>query len=722
MSSSRKKISTVRKYRTLIVSLVIFLILTTAILLLNMWTTHKLTGDAAAMNAAGRQNALIQQISARVMAMNLSLAEEQKKKRVVGGNGEVEYPRHFTKSELPAAFDSHKGELDKEIQQVDAIVNAFSKGGMADPGDGKPVKISALSTSSKEGGILRELVPLYKNFKSYYEHFNGEYESNKVEVKSVNDMANFIRDNNSDLVAKNAQLVSALQDKSKSFATTWELVQLGFIIAGVILFLFIILSVIKQLTKTDKQLQDAKRETDQIMSTVQEGLFLVDRQLNIGTQYSKELENILGQRKIGGRPLSSVLETMISQENMEVTKIFIDQLYSDYVIEELITDLNPLHKIKVEVDDFAGYYVTKYLDFKFSRVYQGQDIDKVLVSVTDISEAVMLEERLNQEREQNDRQIEMLSSILDSDQSLLNSFIKGTKARINFINQTLKQPEKSSQAMQEKLKDIYRETHSLKGESSAMKLHSFVGMAENFENRIKELQKNPHLTGNDFLSLTVLLDELVSLTHIFDNLTQRIGMGQTNQPGGQNYDPFVMKKYFERYAQGIAERAGKKLNVNCQGMDDPCLSEKKRDILKDLTIQLVRNAVVHGIETPQERKALNKPQEGNLQIFLSHQGRNLIQLVVVDDGAGLNFEKVRQKAVKMGLYSAQDAQKLDRKQLLALIFTSGFSTAETSNEDAGRGMGMDIIKERINALKGRLQVASQPNQYTRFSVTFPIYD
>ena len=94
-------------------------------------------------------------------------------------------------------------------------------------------------------------------------------------------------------------------------------------------------------------------------------------------------------------------------------------------------------------------------------------------------------------------------------------------------------------------------------------------------------------------------------------------------------------------------------------------------------------------------------------------------LAAEDDGNGIDFEAIRQKAVNLGLLAADAAPNAEQKQLLNMMFSNGFSTAATESEDAGRGVGMDIIKDEIQSIGGRIGVATAANQYTRFSIKFP---
>ena len=141
-------------------------------------------------------------------------------------------------------------------------------------------------------------------------------------------------------------------------------------------------------------------------------------------------------------------------------------------------------------------------------------------------------------------------------------------------------------------------------------------------------------------------------------------------------------------------------------------------VIGEIAIQLLRNAVVHGIETPDVRNKRGKLPVGHVHMSLQEQGDKFL-LTVEDDGNGIDYDAIAQKAVALGKYTAEEATKLDKRALISLLFTPGFSTAEKSTEDAGRGVGLDIIKDRIVSLGGTVNVASRLHGYTRFSFTLP---
>jgi chemotaxis protein histidine kinase CheA len=149
------------------------------------------------------------------------------------------------------------------------------------------------------------------------------------------------------------------------------------------------------------------------------------------------------------------------------------------------------------------------------------------------------------------------------------------------------------------------------------------------------------------------------------------------------------------------------------------LDRRLLDALSGPLVQLVRNAVAHGIEPPDERDAAGKHAEGAVTIRLEQQG-NLLLVEVSDDGCGLDLARVKQEAMRRGLASAEELGDMDARELHEFVFRSGFSTSFEITETSGRGVGLDIVRERLRSLQGQIDVLSQSGQGTRFLMTVPI--
>ena len=427
--------------------------------------------------------------------------------------------------------------------------------------------------------------------------------------------------------------------------------------------------------------------------------------------------------ELGGKNMLDVLSDMVpSKENLETAGSFVNQLYNPRTKERLIGSLNPLVRSPMQVANEAGVKETRYLDFKFNRVYHDKEISRVLVSVSDTTDAVKLEEKIQREREQNDLQLEMLGSILKTDPQLMADFVENTKKRNQNINEKLKEPVKVQSDFFNKLLFIFREVHGLKGDASSLGLQGFVAIAENLEHTLKDLQGRSKLVGEDFLPLTVSLEELYNLTQAIGDLSQRIIGGGNQQAGArpvassQTAEP--VKTQLSKFVGEIAERNGKQVDFSCVGMDNMSLNINTKTNLRELAIQLLRNSVVHGIETPDVRLNHHKLATGHLRIEMVEKN-NSVFMNVEDDGAGIDLEKIREKLVEKGMYSADEVADMDSKTLIQHIFLSGFSTRDQSDEDSGRGVGMDIVHERVKEMGGKLSIATRTGAYTRFTIVVP---
>ncbi|MCS5712011.1 chemotaxis protein CheW [Candidatus Berkiella aquae] len=173
---------------------------------------------------------------------------------------------------------------------------------------------------------------------------------------------------------------------------------------------------------------------------------------------------------------------------------------------------------------------------------------------------------------------------------------------------------------------------------------------------------------------------------------------------------------FNRMVRDLSQEYGKSIELKTSGETtelDKTLLEK----IVDPLIHLVRNAIDHGIEVPQERKRCNKPETATLQLEAFHQGGNVI-IRISDDGKGLNQEKIISKAKEKGLI--EENENLTNDEINALIFYPGISTADKITDISGRGMGMDIVRKNIESLNGKITVSSISGKGTIFTIRLPL--
>jgi two-component system chemotaxis sensor kinase CheA len=175
---------------------------------------------------------------------------------------------------------------------------------------------------------------------------------------------------------------------------------------------------------------------------------------------------------------------------------------------------------------------------------------------------------------------------------------------------------------------------------------------------------------------------------------------------------------FRRVIRDLSHSSGKEVFLQIGG-EKTELDKRMIDELSDPLIHMVRNAVDHGLEPPDLREAAGKPRGGTVSLLASHRGNSVV-ITVSDDGRGIDCERIRHKIVAKGLVGKAEARELSDRDLIAYIWHPGLSTAETITEISGRGVGMDIVKSRIENLNGAVDVRSVLGQGTTFIIRLPL--
>jgi len=683
------------KYRGIVVSILLFLLLDASVLIMNFYISFSISDDASAVNLAGRQRMLSQRMTKALFDIQYSQSDE---------------------TSLNKAVD----ELVLTRNLFDSTLLAFDRGAEVKGADGQPVYISAVSDAQAMSAV-KETLQIWQSYKASID----EIIANRSDMAASNiDLAaaiSFAKSKNLLMLKNMNALTVKLEQIASQRATTLRLIQTAGMLLAITNFFIIMFHFLKQLRESDKAIEASRDETQQILDTVNEGLFLIDDQLYLGSQHSKILLEILGEDQIEGKSLKELLSSMVLPKDLEAVEGFVELLYKPKIKEKLIQDLNPLSQIQVKIEEQPGQFVSKYLAFEFARVYQNDAISHVLVTVNDITEKVALEHELLSLKEQENEQLEMLTSILHANGDLLQGFIQSSFTSFDKINAYLKEPAKSGLELKRKVVNILREMHRFKGEASTLKLEQFTQMAHDFESELQMLEERQKLSGNDFLGLTLKLDGMISYTQSIEVLLQKLA--EFNQASAvDNVSSVNGAKadfHLHEYLASLCTQTGKKAELYCSGLNEYALAAEQQMLLNDITVQLLRNAMAHGVETCDARLQAQKADTARIDCHLTHTAKGELELVFSDDGGGINYEQIRAKARSMNKWPESQIESWDNTKLLSLIFTPGFSTAEETTELAGRGIGMDVIKDRINQAKGKLQIKTRRGLGTKFVVRLP---
>lgn len=680
------------KYKTIVVSIALFLLLDASVLILNFYISFEIADDAVGVNIAGRQRMLSQRMVKSLFDMQISDGAE---------------------------FDTAKTELGNTVTLFNDTLHAFDKGGSVKGAGSEFVELQKVDSSAGRSAIEAAKtiwIPYKEKLDAiiHSESFSKDDDTNIALIR-------FAKENNLTMLRLMNDLTVNLEAIAGSKATRLRLIQTVGISLAVINFLIILFHFIRQLNSSDRALEKARGETIEILDTVNEGLFLINSDLSIASQYSTVLESLFARSDIAGQSLESLLSDVIKPKDLQNTKRFIALLFKPEIKTKLIGDLNPLKEIEVTISDDEGYFVNKYFCFEFQRAYEGEAIKDILVTVSDITDRVVLTRELEATREQNQQQLEVLTGILHANPTVLKGFVNESFTAFERINTLLRKPSKNDSSLRKKLDEIFIEVHKLKGEASALGLENYVELTHEFELEMTDIREKELLGGDDFLPLVVRLEKLIKHSESVRILSEKLA--KFSSAGDKSTDVQVEKKtdwsHLEELAKSSAERLNKKVLLVTCGLEETQLDKGLQSAVNDILIQSIRNAVSHGIEPEQDRLEQSKSAAGRIDIRLSKLPDSSLELVIEDDGDGIDYESVRKQAIASGKWSESELESWDSKRLISLIFETGFSTESNHNVDAGSGVGMDIVKKRLAEFRGKIRLSSRRGQGTRIVYSIP---
>jgi len=577
-------------------------------------------------------------------------------------------------------------------------------------------------------------------------------------------------------------LTTAIQSDIERISRRTIILQVVGLAMSLLMFAFVTFHLLGNLNYEEEGIANARRETEEILSTVSEGLFLVNEELIIGSEFSKRLTEMFRRDDFEDMAFEDLLRDIVPEKVLTTAMDYIGLLWSDRVNENLVKTLNPLDEVQVNFDDGSGSFETLYLEFDFNRVNKDGLLSHLLVTVNDISRRVELARELEQSQADSQAQLDLLLSILYVDPRTLATFLRDSDSSMNLINATLKEPARTQTAFKDKINTIFAMVHSIKGDAAAFGLSSVEERSHVFEDMLVALRDQPNLTGNDFLPLTVRLDDLMSHVASVGSMVERLmdyrqatgdapsgtissppnsasvsavsvldptshelqnGAASNETPyaddstvkiatlvppvGVKNDDPTSyedevggsdLTQTLEQLVRRVAERQGKQVKLNIVGMEQLRIPDEHSKALRDIAIQLIRNAITHGLELPEARLAAGKNATGTVRIRVdcSHG----VQIITfIDNGAGLNVNSIKAAALKKGILSVDEVDNYSDEDCKKLIFKPGFSTQSDADTDAGRGVGMDLVRRQLKEIHGRFRLKSVQGMGTAISIILP---
>ena len=449
---------------------------------------------------------------------------------------------------------------------------------------------------------------------------------------------------------------------------------------------------------------------------------------------------------------------MVPGKTLATALDFVNLLWSDRVEEDLIEDINPLNEVEAHFQASNGFE-TAYLKFSFKRVSIGADVAHILVSVTDITESVRLRLELQQAQAASEAQLDLLMSILHVAPDQLHAFLNDSESSLRQANAILMEPAGSDEQFKDKIAQLFRAVHGVKSDAAGLGLPTIEAKAHGFEDELQQLRSLApsslvatcstcpssfdHLLSH-FGSIRSLVSRLTALRSAFEAPGQAVvaesravrpvpvptvqmptvppvsgptreddDIEQTQRLPGQD----VIEQAAVTLAERIGSELGKRVRVTTSGLQ--ALPDFYRTPVKDIILQLVRNALVHGIETPEERAAAGKGAIGTVSIEVRTEADQFF-IAVEDDGRGLSTNRILAGSDPQGHRDDGGSKAPQRNERAVADLQARFSTANEITEHAGRGVGMDIVKTRVKELGGRIGIGAERGRRTAFRIALPL--
>src|SRR5688572_20070514 len=344
---------------------------------------------------------------------------------------------------------------------------------------------------------------------------------------ALQDLNNYGSTSHAQLRTVMVDLTAQVEAASRGRSGTLRTVQVFGIVAAVLLLGAIFFYFARNLRKDEAISNRQRKETADILRTVNEGLFLLDKDLKVGSERSMALNNIFRREDFAGFTFDQLLKEIVPEKTLRTAMDYVALLWGDRVNEKLVKTINPLNEVEVHFDNASGGFDTHFLEFDFNRVKAEGSLSHLLVTVNDVTKRVMLSRELQESQEKAQAQLDLLLRILHVEPDNLTGFLTDADVSLKMVNSILKEPAREESAFRAKIDGIYRQVHAVKGEAAALGLKTVEQRAHAFEEALQDLKGRTSLSGSDFLPLVVKLDDLFNhLAQVREMLSRLVDLHQ----------------------------------------------------------------------------------------------------------------------------------------------------------------------------------------------------
>ena len=436
---------------------------------------------------------------------------------------------------------------------------------------------------------------------------------------------------------------------------------------------------------------------------IHQGIFLMDTDLKILPLYSRPLISILSyyDSELTGKSFLDILSASLDGKQLQTMKGYFSMIFSKSKSTKVLESVNPIADFEYRVDDR-----TKVLSTKFHLIEQAGSEPLIIGIINDITKEKEFERELEVQKETQEQEMKNVFDIIRIDPVVFNDFIEDAEAKFNAINEILKDRTLTEKQVVTKL---FQNVHAMKSNALILGLEVFGKKLHGLEDEIKTVLDASKVELDDVLSLVVKLETIMQEKDTYVNIINRIQSYRRTHNADAAFVNFL-----KTTVGSIAKEVGKNVEFKAGQIDVTILTSNLRKPLKDILLQCIRNSIYHGIESEEERIKKGKQPQGLLTANIKNVDGKA-EITFSDDGRGLDWEKIKTKYLKLH----PEAKEINKKVLLSAIFSPEFSTSDDTNMIAGRGIGLNLIKDLVNEYQGSINVNSSEAGLTfRFLMPF----
>ncbi|MDP9012005.1 MAG: ATP-binding protein [Pseudomonadota bacterium] len=478
----------------------------------------------------------------------------------------------------------------------------------------------------------------------------------------------------------------------------------------------------------------SNRLTDALLATAGQGFFLLGAADQILPPVSRSLAALFRRADFADVPFEQMLAPVVTAKTLTAFRMHIATLRSARAAHTGTADAPApapvtqfFSNVEVRLPNPDGSFESAHYSFEFDPVELGPeptgDAPVWLVRVTDITTRVHAHRELDELRCQVQAQGEILRGVLRLGGARFAGLTRSTGASMKTIATVLKKPAREAQAFRLKLEGILHEVDRIRREASAFGLTALESAARIFEEALQELRSRSTSSGSDFLPLAVKMDQLYDQYALLQSLTTasapvRVSDASVEETRAHRTAAAgSLDRTLQALTDHVAQTYDKRVILECSGLD--LVPQRYQSAIKNVAIQLIRNAVMHGIESPAARAAADKPAHGTLRLGFKTHGDHF-EFRFEDDGCGLVADHVRSTAIARGVVTAEAAARLRDREAIKLIFKSRYTTLSRFAGRSTHGAGMALVRRYVQDAGGKIALASLPGRETRFRITLPL--